>query len=275
MPTSSFGPEVLELAFRVVDVTGVFCAAIIGAKLARERHFDAVGFATLAVISALGGGMTRDVLLQQIPVAFTDPFYLGGALLGATVAFFWRLESKWTNRLITVADALCLGCWAATGAQKTLALDLGVLPALMMGLTTAVGGSIIRDVMVGKIPKIFGGANLYATPAATSAVIMVVFFKLGMPVLGMALSIITALVFVLLSQWRGWVLPEAPDIRITLTPRQLRQILRWRDSRQRRFKNTVQQTKGDNGLGGDENGCPEDPGSRENPADSPTSDNGI
>ena len=53
MPTSSFGPEVLELAFRAVDVTGVFCAAIIGAKLARERHFDAVGFATLAVISAL------------------------------------------------------------------------------------------------------------------------------------------------------------------------------------------------------------------------------
>ena len=104
MPTSSFGPEVLELAFRVVDVTGVFCAAIIGAKLARERHFDAVGFATLAVISALGGGMTRDVLLQQIPVAFTDPFYLGGALLGAAVAFFWRLESKWTNRLITVAQ---------------------------------------------------------------------------------------------------------------------------------------------------------------------------
>ena len=104
---------------------------------------------------------------------------------------------------------------------------------------------------------------------------MVIFFKLGMPVLGMALSIITALVFVLLSQWRGWVLPEAPDIRITLTPRQLRQILRWRDSRQRRFKNTGQQTKGDNGLGGDENACPEDPGSRENPADSPTSDNGI
>lgn len=253
MPTSSFGPEVLELAFRAVDVTGVFCAAIIGAKLARERHFDAVGFATLAVISALGGGMTRDVLLQQIPVAFTDPFYPGGALLGAAVAFFWRLESKWTNRLITVADALCLGCWAATGAQKTLALGLGIMPALMMGLTTAVGGSIIRDVMVGKIPKIFGGANLYATPAATSAVIMVIFFKLGMPVLGMALSIITALVFVLLSQWRGWVLPEAPDMRITLTPRQLRQILRWRD------KNNGRNTKGGDNLSSERNRYPEDP----------------
>ena len=60
MPTTAFGPEVVATAFRVVDVTGVFCAAIIGAKLARERHFDAVGFATLAVISALGGGMARD-----------------------------------------------------------------------------------------------------------------------------------------------------------------------------------------------------------------------
>lgn len=251
MPTSSLGPEVIEIWFRAVDVTGVFCAAVIGAKLARERRFDAVGFATLAVISALGGGMTRDVLLQQIPVAFTDPFYLGGALLGATVAFFWRLESKWTNRMITVADALCLGCWAATGAQKTLTLGLGVLPAMMMGLTTAVGGSIIRDVMVGKIPKIFGGANLYATPAATSAVIMVVFFKLNMPVLGMALSIISALIFVLLAQWRGWVLPEALDLSINLTPRQFRQLLRLRDTKPQDSKDTNPVTKDKNTSGSD------------------------
>ncbi|WP_215523735.1 trimeric intracellular cation channel family protein [Varibaculum prostatecancerukia] len=251
MPTSSLAPEVIEIWFRAVDVTGVFCAAVIGAKLARERRFDAVGFATLAVISALGGGMTRDVLLQQIPVAFTDPFYLGGALLGATVAFFWRLESKWTNRMITVADALCLGCWAATGAQKTLALGLGVLPAMMMGLTTAVGGSIIRDVMVGKIPKIFGGANLYATPAATSAVIMVVFFKLNMPVLGMALSIIAALIFVLLAQWRGWVLPEALDLSINLTPRQFRQLLRLRDTKPQDSKDTNPVTKDKNTSGSD------------------------
>ncbi|WP_288816953.1 trimeric intracellular cation channel family protein [uncultured Varibaculum sp.] len=251
MPTSSLAPEVIEIWFRAVDVTGVFCAAVIGAKLARERRFDAVGFATLAVISALGGGMTRDVLLQQIPVAFTDPFYLGGALLGATVAFFWRLESKWTNRMITVADALCLGCWAATGAQKTLALGLGVLPAMMMGLTTAVGGSIIRDVMVGKIPKIFGGANLYATPAATSAVIMVVFFKLNMPVLGMALSIIAALIFVLLAQWRGWVLPEALDLSINLTPRQFRQLLRLRDTKPQNSKDTNPATKDKNTSGSD------------------------
>lgn len=229
MSTTAFGPEVVATAFRVVDVTGVFCAAIIGAKLARERHFDAVGFATLAVISALGGGMARDVLLQKIPVAFTDPFYLAGALLGALVAFFWRLESKWTNRIITVADALCLGCWAATGAQKTLALGLGILPALMMGVTTAVGGGIIRDIMVGRIPRVFGGANLYATPAALSAVLMVIFFKVGMPVLGMGISIITSLIFVLLAQWRGWILPEAPDFTITLTTRQLRQLLRLRD----------------------------------------------
>ncbi|WP_122819362.1 trimeric intracellular cation channel family protein [Varibaculum vaginae] len=258
MSASGFGPEVLELAFRVVDVTGVFCAAVIGAKLARERRFDAVGFATLAVISALGGGMARDVLLQQIPVAFTDPFYLGGALSGATVAFFWRLESKWTNRLITVADALCLGCWAATGAQKTLALGLGILPAMMMGLTTAVGGSIIRDVMVGKIPKIFGGANLYATPAATSAVIMVVFFKLDMPVLGMALSIISALIFILLSQWRGWVLPEAPDLRITLTPRQLRHLLRLGASRSESAKCTPPEAKEKSSKSSNRNDSPDE-----------------
>ena len=167
------------------------------------------------------------------------------------MAFFWRLESKWTNRMITVADALCLGCWAATGAQKTLALGLGVLPAMMMGLTTAVGGSIIRDVMVGKIPKIFGGANLYATPAATSAVIMVVFFKLNMPVLGMALSIIAALIFVLLAQWRGWVLPEALDLSINLTPRQFRQLLRLRDTKTQNSKDTNPVTKDKNTSGSD------------------------
>ncbi|MDU7517061.1 MAG: hypothetical protein E7K48_08515, partial [Varibaculum cambriense] len=109
----------------------------------------------------------------------------------------------------------------------------------------------------------------YATPAATSAVIMVVFFKLGMPVLGMALSIITALVFVLLSQWRGWVLPEAPDIRITLTPRQLRQILRWRD------KNNARKTTGADDLSSEGNGYPKATDSRENSANSPATDSGI
>ena len=212
--------------FRAIELIGVLLYGIIGGRLARMKRFDAVGFAVLAIMSALAGGMLRDVLLQVgPPVALTDPFYLGTALLGAAIAMLWKLDSRPWRAALLVADGTVLGCWAATGALKTLDAGFDVLPAIMLGIITAVGGGAIRDISAGNVPQVFGGNNLYATPAFASAVITVIFWKYDLPIIGMLAATIVGMGFTVLSHWRQWQLPQAGDWTLTVTSSQLRRLM--------------------------------------------------
>lgn len=155
---------------RVLDLTGVFANALLGGAVARRHGFDPVGFAALAIVSGLGGGLIRDTLLQHgTPVSLTNYAYLTTALIGAAVAFAVRFEGRLWDRLFPFVDALALGCWAAAGAQKTLSFGLGWLPAILLGTVTAVGGGAVRDIAVGSVPTIFGGNTLYATCAVITS----------------------------------------------------------------------------------------------------------
>ena len=100
---------------------GVFFNAILGGVLARSYRLDAIGFAVLAVLSGLGGGIIRDLLLQAgPPVAMTDSAYLITALVGAGTALLIRIEGRVWDRVFPPIDALAIGLWATVGAQKTL-----------------------------------------------------------------------------------------------------------------------------------------------------------
>ncbi len=207
--------EVLPGVFRGIDLLGVLLNGVLGGTIARRKRFDLVGFAILAIVSALGGGMLRDTLLQAgPPVALTDPYYLGTALLGAVVAFLLPLRGSWWNRLFLVADGVVLGCWAATGAAKALAAGLGVLPALLLGVTTAVGGGMIRDVVVGETPAIFGGNTLYATSAVFASGAMIAGHAAGQETAGMLVAIAVGSGLSIVARWRRWVLPDADSLRL-------------------------------------------------------------
>lgn len=213
--------------FRVLDLTGVFVNGLLGGLIARKQRFDAMGFAALAVISALGGGILRDVMLQQgPPVALLDPAYLTAALAGASVAFLARFDRRWWNRGFIVADALVLGCWAATGAAKALDADLGWMAALMLGTITAVGGSAVRDIAVGKIPAIFGGTTLYGTAAIAGAAVMVLMTPYFTQNLAMLAATIMSFTLSIVARWRRWMLPEHSDWTITLSATELRRLVR-------------------------------------------------
>lgn len=195
-----------------IDLAGVLLNGVLGGIIARSRQFDAVGFAILAIISALGGGMLRDTLLQHgPPAALTNPYYLGAALAGAAIAFVLRLRGKWVTRAITIADAVVLGCWAASGTAITLGAGFGVIPALMLGMTTAVGGAIIRDVIVGQVPAVFGGNTLYATAALSASATMLVVQPFAGGNIGICSSIIVGAGLSLLARWRRWQLPQHSD----------------------------------------------------------------
>ncbi|WP_411720098.1 trimeric intracellular cation channel family protein [Mycetocola sp.] len=198
---------------RFVDLSGVFANAILGGIAARTARLDIVGFVILAILSGLGGGIIRDTLLQQgPPVALTDPAYLALAITGAVVAFFVPFRGRWSQRSLVLLDALAIGSWAAVGAQKTLDAGLGWLAAIAMGIVTAVGGGAVRDVMLLRIPRIFGGNTLYATSALVSSVEMVVFSALGMPTLGSLVAMASGAALSLLARRYGWTLPT--EVRI-------------------------------------------------------------
>ncbi|MCE1178134.1 MAG: TRIC cation channel family protein [Micrococcales bacterium] len=195
--------------FRFVDLVGVFANAVLGGLIARRAGLDPIGFVTLAVLSGTGGGVLRDVMLQQgPPAALVDPWYMVIAGLGAFLSYVVAIEGRTWDKVWPWLDALALGCWSATGAQKTLLAGLGILAALVLGMVTAVGGGAVRDIVLRRVPAILGGNTLYATCALAASAVAVVGWRLGQPTLGMTFATITGAALVLLARRRQWILPS-------------------------------------------------------------------
>jgi uncharacterized membrane protein YeiH len=195
---------------RGLDLSGVFANAVLGGVIARRAKLDPVGYAVLAVLSGLGGGLIRDTLLQHgTPIALTDYTYLLTAFAGATLAFLLRIEGRVWNSVWPVVDALALGCWAAAGAQKTLTFGLGWLAAILLGTITAVGGGAVRDVVLRRVPAILGGNTLYATCALIASSVLVLVQYNGYPTAGSLAALVVGAGLCLLARWRGWILPSA------------------------------------------------------------------
>jgi len=161
----------IDKLFFVIDFLGVFVGALGGAlEAVRDTRYkyDLVGVTGLALASALGGGITRDLILQKgPPLAFADARYLLTALAGAVIGMmFAHRIGKNTERAIVFIDAAALGLFAVAGSTRAIQAGLTRLPALLLGAATAVGGGCIRDVLSGRTPKIFERGELYAIAAA-------------------------------------------------------------------------------------------------------------
>ena len=159
----------------VLDLAGTFAFALNGALTAiRAAHVDVVGVVTLGMITALGGGTIRDILLGAVPPAtFVDWRYLAVAAAGGLIVFlFSRGVSRFASA-IDVLDAAGLSLFAVTGASK--ALELGVRPvqAVILGAVTGVGGGTVRDVLIRQVPSVLS-SGLYAIPALAGAAVVVV-----------------------------------------------------------------------------------------------------
>lgn len=170
--------------FSLIDFSGVLAGALGGAleaKRNRSYQFDFVGVLGLGVISALGGGITRDVLLQHgPPLAFTDVRYLILALGGATIGLVTGATvGERLGKLLVWIDAAALGLFAVAGSTRALAAGLSFLPALVLGVITAVGGGSLRDVFSGRTPKVFERGEPYAVVAAFASIVFLVSDKLS------------------------------------------------------------------------------------------------
>lgn len=195
--------------YNFFDLTGVLLYGIIGGTVARHRTFDLVGFLFLALFSALGGGMVRDSLMQKgTAAAIAEPAYLILALTGVVIALLVYLKGKPWELFKVHADAIVMGVWAVTGSVKALNYGMPPLSAIFLGLLTAIGGGMIRDIAIGQVPSVFGGGPLYAVPAMVSASTMVVFHSFDATATGMIIAPVLGAGLAILSYWRGWILVQ-------------------------------------------------------------------
>ncbi|CNF52637.1 Predicted membrane protein [Mycobacterium tuberculosis] len=176
-----------------LDLTGTFAFGLNGALTAvRTARLDVVGVVSLGMITALGGGVIRDVLIGAVPPAtFVDWRYFALAAGGGLIAFIFSRRLDRLDMPITVMDAVGLSTFAVIGASKALTSGLGVGPALLLGVVTAVGGGTIRDALVLQIPTVLR-SDLYAIPALVAAGITVLTVETGSYGLPSALGAVAA-----------------------------------------------------------------------------------
>lgn len=159
----------------VLDLLGTFAFALNGGLTAvRVARVDIVGVLTLGMITAMGGGIIRDILLGDVPPAtFRDWRYLAVAAGGALIAFAFSWLLNRLTMPIEILDAVGLSVFAVTGASKAIEFGLGPAQAIILGTITAVGGGTIRDALILKIPSVMS-EGLYAIPALVAATITVI-----------------------------------------------------------------------------------------------------
>ena len=212
----------------LLDLLGVFAAAVTGAFSGLRKGLDLVGILVIAVAAALGGGMIRDVLIGATPAAAIADWRYFATALAATAAvlvFTGRRvkESKPLNalkdvqmralrfdRIALVADALTLGLFAVSGTLKAQNFHLPVLQSALLGTVTATGGGVVRDVLLNEVPLVLQ-RELYAVPAFLGALFFAVFTSRGFVAQGFlasTLAVVLTATVRLVSVWRDWHAPR-------------------------------------------------------------------
>lgn len=162
----------IPLAF---ELLAVVVAAATGALTARENKLDLVGAIGLAVLVSLGGGLIRDVILQEGNVyILRQPLALPVAIATAAAVFTFPVMVEKPDRLVAILDIFSVGLFAVMGADKTMLYGYPATTCVMMGFFTAVGGGLLRDVCLARVPYIFQRSNLYAIAAIAGALTYIV-----------------------------------------------------------------------------------------------------
>lgn len=205
--------SVLDETFRTplpADLIAVGVGSLQGAMFAAGfKRIDLLGVAIIGIASGIGGGILRDILLGVPLAAFSENLYLvvatGAAFIGMLLP---RLLQK-VDPVITVLDALSIGMFGAIGTTKALSMGLPVVPSLFIGTVSAVGGGVLRDVMLNIPIALMHVGSLYAVASLIGVSVLITLLAFGVPVVaaGVACVLVTAVLRLLAVRF-GWSLPE-------------------------------------------------------------------
>ncbi|QZD89401.1 trimeric intracellular cation channel family protein [Qipengyuania aurantiaca] len=169
--------EILTPVLDWLDLAGVAIFALTGALVAAKEKQTLVTLSFFALITGVGGGTIRDLLIGAPVFWITDP-WVAAICLGVAL-FTWFTPTRWLEgKFLSIADGMGLAAYAVLGTAKALQYGVPPVPALLMGVITGTAGGIIRDVLAGR-PSILMRPELYVTAAALSASITVAGSLLG------------------------------------------------------------------------------------------------
>jgi uncharacterized membrane protein YeiH len=191
-----------------LDLVGIFVFAITGALVGVRKQLDVFGVQVLALVTGLGGGFIRDVLIGATPPAALDDWrYLAVPVAAGLLTFFLHPGIGRVERLVNIFDAAGLGLFCVTGALKALAYGLPPLSAALVGTISGIGGGVIRDILSGRVPVVLR-REIYAIPAFLGAGIVVVAHRADVyaPWVAVAAAVV-CIVIRLLAIRRGWNAP--------------------------------------------------------------------
>ena len=194
----------------VFDLIGTFVFASSGALVARKAHLDLFGAFVLSLAAGTAGGILRDVLVGFTPpVALTEWRYPVTALLAvAAVAVRGEFLETRLKRPITMLDALGLGLFATTGTWRAIDASLPIVTALFVGVLTAIGGGVVRDILVARVPVVLH-REIYALAAAVASGLVIAADAMGVDrAIAGAVAVFAAASVRLVAAKKRWNVPK-------------------------------------------------------------------
>lgn len=210
----------MKILFTVLELIGVVAFAVSGTMVSVKKNMDIFGVTFLGLITAFGGGILRDTLIGKVPPAFFTNYWMVLAGFLAALIVFWVariLRERYFSREDTIEhinnvfDALGLGAFAVTGAQVTMeaGFEKQWLLVLLMGLLTAIGGGLLRDLMLREIPFVLN-KRIYAIAALEGTAVYYVLHLVGVPEwISASGAILLTFLMRLLATHYKWNLPHA------------------------------------------------------------------
>lgn len=192
------------------DLIGTFVFALSGGVLAVRHRLDLFGVIVLSCVAAVSGGIVRDVLIgAQPPAALADWRYLAAAIVAGLLCFRWSRVIERLRNPVQTFDAAGLALFAVLGTDKALGFDLSPFAAMLLGMTTGIGGGIVRDLLVVRTPVVLQ-AELYAVAALAGGGVVALAAWLDLPRSpAMVAGAIACFGLRYLAIRRGWKLPVA------------------------------------------------------------------
>ena len=194
----------------VGDLIGVAVFAASGASAAIAKRLDLFGVGLVGFVAALGGGILRDLVIGAVPpLAFADWRYAVTAVLASVAVFWLHPQLSRLRRTVLLLDAAGLGLFTVTGTLKALEANVPPVGACLIGMLTAIGGGLARDLLTGEIPVVLQ-RDIYAVAALGGAILITLLHDLG---LAGPFPTLTAAVLItgvrLLALYRRWSAPIA------------------------------------------------------------------
>ncbi|MGA9045591.1 trimeric intracellular cation channel family protein [Sulfuricurvum sp.] len=195
----------------VADILGIVAFTLSGFLVGVRNNLDLLGLIISASLTALGGGVVRDVILDRTPFAFNEYYPALTVITTIAVAFAFRLyhreqiERQW---LFVISDTIGLVAFSITGALLAIAADFNFFGVIILSFLTAIGGGVLRDILINQVPAVLV-SDFYGSIALIVSILLLLLVSLGwMGTFGVASVAGFAIILRLLAYLKQWHLPK-------------------------------------------------------------------